>query len=61
MTGLDISKNTMLVILDCEHNPGDGESTFPIMTSTGERPSHIGLNGWVYNQKSIDVEWIKAE
>lgn len=64
LTTLDVSICTKLMFLSCDSNPGDGVSTFPITAWFDNDTKPTGLNvseEWVYGDKTIHVDFRKAE
>ncbi len=58
---LDVSQNTALTELECEDNPGDGESTFPLTVWNDFNPNNIfdyfSKKTWEYGGKTITIQY----
>lgn len=63
LTALDVSQNTRLEYLDCSYNPGDGISVFPVTAWFGNDaiPSDFTEGSWTYGDKTITIDYRKAE
>ena len=65
LTSLDVSANTALTFLECEDNPGDGVSTFPVTAwfDNDTKPDNLEIyqEQWTYGGKTITIEFQKAE
>ena len=63
LTKLDISRNTELNYLLCNGNPGDGISVFPVTAWFGNDtiPSGFTKGEWIYGDKTIRIDYLKAE
>lgn len=63
LTALDVSQNTRLEYLDCSYNPGDGISVFPVTAWFGNDaiPSDFTKGSWTYGDRTIYIDYRKAE
>ena len=65
LTSLDVRANTALTFLECEDNPGDGVSTFPVTAwfDNDTKPDNLEIyqEQWTYGGKTITIEFQKAE
>ena len=65
LESLDVSANTALTFLECEDNPGDGVSTFPVTAwfDNDTKPDNLEIyqEQWTYGGKTITIEFQKAE
>ena len=65
LPSLDLSRNTALTLLDCSYNPGDGVSSFPVTAWFDNETVPAGLDvyssSWWYDDKSITIDFRKAE
>ena len=63
LTSLDVSANTALTFLECEDNPGDGVSKFPVTAWFDTKPDNLTVSqtSWSYDGATITIEFQKAE